>query len=148
MTCVLKEMSILNADNEIDVRSMKIKLNEYNQPSEWFKNRSEDIIDNCFEMDNNLPANIEDQSIFTREIGKKLTYGRTYVHTFAQIKHFLKCYKDYHKKLCMDQDTKKNIESNYGPLEEILEHTGLTQYQLFTAFVQLSAVEGNDYFGF
>merc|ERR1740124_803688 len=41
MTCVLREMNCLNAENEIDVRAMKKDAEQYNMPSEWFKNRYE-----------------------------------------------------------------------------------------------------------
>jgi len=136
MTCVLKEMGMLNADNEIDVRSLKIKLNEYDLPSEWFKIKFEDLIDNCYEVANNLPKSINEQSIITGDFGTV---------NLGQVKKFMKCYKECHMKLCMDQDTKKNIESNYGPLEEILEQTGWTEYQLLTAFRQLITKEENEY---
>merc|ERR1712115_576754 len=37
MTCVLREMNCLNAENEIDVRAMKKDAEQYNMPSVWFK---------------------------------------------------------------------------------------------------------------
>merc|ERR1712123_515199 len=45
MTCVLREMNCLNAENEIDVRAIKKDAEQYNMPSEWFKNRYEEILD-------------------------------------------------------------------------------------------------------
>ena len=137
MTCVLKEMKMINAENKIDVRGMKVKLNEYNLPSEWFKNRFEELIDNCFEMATNLRATIEEKSIVSGDFGEV---------NVGQIKTFLKCYKECHKKLCMNQDTKKKIEDDYEPLQEILEQTGWTKHQLFPAFVQLLSRDGMDYF--
>jgi len=129
LTCILKELGMINADNEIDVSSMKNKLKEYDIPTDWFKNRFEDLIDVCYEMANNLPENIADQY--------PTTYGRTYVHTFGQIKQFLKCYHAHHVRLCMDQDCKEKIESNYGPLTDIMDQTQLTEQQLFRAFRQI-----------
>jgi len=120
---------MINADNEIDVPSMKNKLNEYDIPTDWFKKRFEDLIDVCYEMANNLPENIADQY--------PTTYGRTYIHTFGQIKQFLKCYHAHHVRLCMDQDCKEKIESNYGPLTDIMDQTQLTEQQLFRAFRQI-----------
>merc|ERR1711936_1527381 len=61
LTCILKEIGMINTDNEIDVPSMKNKLNEYDIPTDWFKKRFEDLIDVCYEMANNLPENIADQ---------------------------------------------------------------------------------------
>lgn len=138
MTCVLKEMGMLNAENEIDVPSMKQKLSEYSLPSKWFKNKFEELIDNCYEMATNLPAAINEQSIVSGDLGKV---------NVGQVKHFLKCYKECHQKICMNQDTKKKIESNYGPLEDILEQTGWTEHQFFPAFMQLTN-EGNEYTGY
>merc|ERR1712179_159287 len=37
-TCVMKELNVLNEQNQIDVRGMKKQLEKYNMPSEWFKN--------------------------------------------------------------------------------------------------------------
>merc|ERR1711915_1038520 len=41
--------------------------------------------------------------------------------------------KQYKMKLCMYQDTKKKIEANFGPLEELLEgfNNQLTEEQVF-----------------
>merc|ERR1712050_457533 len=50
MTCVLREMNCLNAENEIDVRAMKKDAEQYNMPSVWFKNRYEEILDTCHEV--------------------------------------------------------------------------------------------------
>jgi len=50
MTCVLKEMNCMNAENEIDVRAMKKDAEQYSMPSVWFKNRYEEILDTCYEV--------------------------------------------------------------------------------------------------
>jgi len=139
MTCVLQECGMLNAENELDVRSMKQKLNAYILPSEWFKNKFENLIDNCYEMATNLPASIEEENVVSGEFGQV---------NVGQIKHFLKCYKDEHRKLCMNQDTKKKIEDNYGPVADILEQTNWTEHQLFTAFMYLLSKDDNEYFGY
>merc|ERR1711892_847619 len=47
MTCVLREMNCLNAENEIDIRAMKQDIEQFNMPSAWFKNRYEEILDVC-----------------------------------------------------------------------------------------------------
>merc|ERR1719341_1126738 len=39
MTCVLREMGVLNADNEIDFESEKRTLEKFDFPDQWFKNR-------------------------------------------------------------------------------------------------------------
>merc|ERR1712051_784181 len=51
----------------------------------------------------------------------------------GKIKSFMNCCKSAKMKLCMYQDTKKKIEANFGPLEELLEgfNNQLTEEQVF-----------------
>merc|ERR1712130_184802 len=41
MTCVMRELNVLDASNNIDVQAMKRDIQKYNMPSEWFKNKYE-----------------------------------------------------------------------------------------------------------
>merc|ERR1719411_2450046 len=79
MTCVMRELNVLDASNNIDVQAMKRDIQKYNMPSEWFKNKYEHLLDTCCEK--------------------------------AKMK------------LCMHQDIKKKVESNFGPMEDILQET-------------------------
>merc|ERR1712158_233982 len=79
MTCVMRELNVLDASNNIDVQAMKRDIQKYTMPSEWFKNKYEHLLDTCYEM------------------------AKT--------------------KLCMHQDIKKKVESNFGPMEDILQET-------------------------
>merc|ERR1711892_1444652 len=58
MTCVLREMNCLNAENEIDIRAMKQDIEQFNMPSAWFKNRYEEILDVCHEVATSLPEKL------------------------------------------------------------------------------------------
>merc|ERR1712013_873183 len=71
MTCVLKEMNCLNAENEIDVRAMKKDSEQYNMPSVWFKNRYEEILDTCYEVATNLPEKLNKQEIISGELNRQ-----------------------------------------------------------------------------
>jgi len=137
MTCVLKEVGMLNVENQIDTQRMKQKLAEYNLPSEWFKNRFEELIDNCYEIATNLPANFMEENVVSGEFGEV---------NVGQVKYFLRCYGGQHEKLCMDQDTRNKIEENYGPVEDMLEQTGWTEYQLLNAFRYMITQELNEFF--
>jgi len=130
MTCVLREMNVLNAENEIDVRAMKKDAEQYNMPSAWFKNRYEEIVDTCYEVATNLPAKLDEQEIVKGEFGS-VNMGR--------VKSFMGCCKTAKQKLCMNQDIKNKIETNFGPVEEILESFKyqITENQLFTHVNQL-----------
>jgi len=137
MTCVMKHMGCLNNENEIDLLGMKAKMEQYTMPSPWFSQKYDEILDTCYEMANNLPVDIEEQSEVTGE-----TFGSI---KLAKIKTFSKCLRDAEFKLCMNHDIKKKIESNFGPLEEILEQTQLTEYQLFPLVIQLLHGEEMEY---
>merc|ERR1712115_605712 len=86
MTCVMKELNVLDASNNIDVQAMKRDIQKYTMPSEWFKN---------------------------------------------------KCTEKAKTKLCMHQDIKKKVESNFGPMEDILQETQLTEHEFFALVMQL-----------
>merc|ERR1712117_623633 len=50
---------------------------------------------------------------------------------------FLKCEERGEMKLCMNQDIKTKVESNFGPMEEILQQTQLTEAEFFPLVMQL-----------
>merc|ERR1711992_387125 len=58
MSCVMKELNVLDASNNIDIQAMKRDIQKYTMPSEWFKNKYEHLLDTCYEMATNLPADI------------------------------------------------------------------------------------------
>merc|ERR1739844_787622 len=138
MTCVLKETNCLNAENEIDVRAMKKDSEQYNMPSVWFKNRYEEILDTCHEVATNLPEKLNKQEIVSGEFGTV---------NMGQIKSFMSCCKNAKQKLCMNQDIKNKIESNFGPVDEILESFNyqITEDQLFTQVNQLLQGSEDEY---
>lgn len=139
MTCVLKEMGCLNHNNEIDLQGMKDEIKQYAMPSPWFAQRYEQTIDVCYEMANNLPNQIEDHAEVTGD-----NFGTI---NLAKVKTFMKCCNKAETKLCMNYDIKKKIESNFGPLDEILEQTQLTEYQLFPLVIQLLYGDEMEYVG-
>merc|ERR1712020_474344 len=99
MTCVMRELNVLDASNNIDVQAMKRDIQKYTMPSEWFKNKYEHLLDTCCEK--------------------------------AKMK------------LCMHQDIKKKVESNFGPMEDILQETQLTEHEFFPLVMQL--LHGKEY---
>jgi len=138
MTCVLKEMNCMNAENEIDVRAMKKDAEQYNMPSVWFKNRYEEILDTCHEVATNLPGKLDEQEIVTGEFGT-VNMGR--------VKSFMSCCQTSKQKLCMNQDIKNKIEENFGPVDEILDSFKyqITEDQLFTQVNQLLQGSEDEY---
>merc|ERR1712123_281707 len=138
MTCVLRETKVLNKDNEIDIKSLKQSMQQYTLPSPWFKNRFEELIDICHETAVNIPADISDEHNIEGQFGSV---------NLAHVKTFMKCCKEGKQKLCMNQDTKNKIESNFGPIKDILEQTKLTEYQLFPLVQQMLQGEESEYLG-
>jgi len=129
MTCVLKEMNYIDANNKLDIRAMKRDMEQYTMPSPWFAQRYEELIDTCYDMATNLPTEIEENAVVTGE-----GFGEV---NLAEIKSFKKCCAKAETRLCMNHDIKKKIETNFGPLEDILAQTKLTEYQIFPLVIQL-----------
>merc|ERR1712210_247739 len=88
----------LDASNNIDVQAMKRDTQKYTMPSEWFKNKYEHLLDTCYEMATNLPAEIAENSVITGE-----TFGTV---KLGEVKMFSKCCEKAKMKLCMHQDIK------------------------------------------
>merc|ERR1712227_522070 len=126
MTCVLRELNVIDSRNNIDIAAMKADAqNKYKMPSEWFKEKYFTILDSCYEVAENLPAdldnmfNVPNQDSALKNVGK--------------IKSFMSCCKSAKMELCMNQDTKKKIETNFGPVEELLSsfNNQINEEQLF-----------------
>merc|ERR1711944_339292 len=55
------------------------------------------------------------------------------------------CSEKAKTKLCMHQDIKKKVESNFGPMEDILQETQLTEHEFFPLVMQLLHGKEMDY---
>jgi len=121
MTCVLREMNVLDTRNKIDVAAMKADSQNYKMPSEWFKQEYFSILDNCYEVAENQPAELDNM------------FNMPGMQHMGKVKSFLTCKKSAKMRLCMNQDTKKKIETNFGPVEELLQsfNNQINEEQLF-----------------
>merc|ERR1711936_407599 len=128
MTCVLRETNVIDASNNIDMQAMKRDMQQYTMPSPWFGQKYEQMLDTCYEMATNLPAEIADNSVVSGSFGTV---------KLGEIKMFEKCTMKGEMKLCMNQDIKNKVESNFGPMEELLEQTQLTEHEFFPLVMQL-----------
>merc|ERR1719330_2153465 len=84
MTCVLREMNVLNSRNNIDIAAMKADTENYNMPSQWFKQKYFSILDNCYEVAENQPAELD--NMFN-------VNGNNELRNMGKIKSFLTCCK-------------------------------------------------------
>jgi len=125
MTCVLRELNVIDYNNNIDVNAIKEDSKQYKMPSQWFQDKYEGILDSCHQVAENLPARLQEEYVPKNYNGPLKNLGK--------IKSFMNCCKSAKMKLCMYQDTKKKIEANFGPLEELLEgfNNQLTEEQVF-----------------
>merc|ERR1719239_951556 len=83
--------------------SMRFKraAEKYTMPSECFKTKYEHLLDTCYEMATNLPAEIAENSVVTGE-----TFGTV---KLGEVKMFTKCCEKAKTKLCMHQDIKNKV---------------------------------------
>merc|ERR1712048_1069703 len=136
MTCVLREMKVIDQNNNIDVTAMKKDAEQYKLPSAWFGERYEEILDSCYEVAENLPASLQDKVLPNNYNGPMRNLGK--------IKSFMNCCKSAKMKLCMYQDTKKKIETNFGPVDQLLAgfNNQITEEQVFYMVNEL--LQGDD----
>jgi len=128
LTCILQEVNVLDSQNEISLPALKKDMEQYNLPSAWFKNHYDELLDTCYEVATTLPAEINQEYAVVGDFGKI---------NMAQIKMFMGCCHKAKAKLCMNYDIKQKIEENFGPLDDILEQSGLTESQLFPLVMNL-----------
>merc|ERR1711993_116038 len=136
MTCVLREMKVIDQNNNIDVTAMKKDAEQYKLPSAWFGERYEEILDSCYQVAENLPASLQDKVLPNNYNGP--------MRNLAKIKSFMTCCKSAKMKLCMYQDTKKKIETNFGPVDQLLDgfNNQITEEQVFYMVNEL--LQGDD----
>jgi len=136
MTCVLKELNVIDHNNNVDLVALKEDSKQYKMPSQWFGDKYEEILEGCHEVSENLPASLQEEYVPSNYNGPMRNLGK--------IKSFMNCCKSAKMKLCMNQDTKKKIEANFGPVEELVEgfNNQLTEDQVFFMVNQL--LEGSE----
>jgi len=136
MTCVLKELNVIDHNNNVDLAALKEDSKQYKMPSQWFGDKYEEILDGCYEVSENLPASLQEKYVPSNYNGPMRNLGK--------IKSFMNCSKSAKMKLCMNQDTKKKIEANFGPVEKLVEgfNNQLTEDQVFFMVNQL--LEGSE----
>merc|ERR1712211_210875 len=81
MTCVMREMGVLNEKNELDFNSQKRALDQFNLPNKWFKNRLLNDMEVCNKMAESLPYDYTQQHNFPGLVN------------LSQVKAYMKCCK-------------------------------------------------------
>merc|ERR1712168_30592 len=136
MTCVLREIGILNQNNELDFNTMKRQMDDYKYTDEWVKERCLDDTDMCLKMAKSLPSEAQQDFNFPGIVNG------------AQVKTFMRCKKYAEMKTCMYKDVKEKLEKNFGSLDKILEQTQLTEDQLFSLVIKLLHGDEMEYYSY
>jgi len=135
MTCVMKEIGILNQQNELDFNTQKRAFEKFNIPNQWLKNRLLDDMELCNKVAESLPVESQKEYNFPGLIN------------MAQVKSYMRCSKYSKMRTCMYKDVKETLEKNFGSLDKIMEQTQLNEDQLFPLVTQLLHGEEMEYFG-
>merc|ERR1712010_28050 len=111
MTCVLREMNVLDTRNKVDITAMKADAENYQMPSQWFKEQYFAILDSCNEVAENQPAELDNM------------YNMPGMQHMGTVKSFMTCTKT----------AKMKLETNFGPVEELLQsfNNQINEEQLF-----------------
>merc|ERR1711931_601778 len=136
MTCVLREIGILNQNDELDFNTMKRQMDDYKYTDEWVKERCLDDTDMCLKMAKSLPSEAQQDFNFPGIVNG------------AQVKTFMRCKKYAEMKTCMYKDVKEKLEKNFGSLDKILEQTQLTEDQLFPLVIKLLHGDEMEYYSY
>jgi len=133
-TCVMKELHVLNDNNELDLPAMKQNLLQFQMPSKWFKEHIVQDYENCYNMAQNVPKAVEHP------------YNYPNGPNMAKVKAFTECCKSAKARTCLYQDVKVKLEKNFGPLQKLLDTTQLNEAQLFPIILQLLYGDELEYF--
>merc|ERR1719266_3008247 len=110
-------MNIINDNHEIDLAAMKQELRQM-ELSEWFQARIEKDMDNCYAVAQNIPVDVQT------------------AYAYPGNPHLAKL-KAAMTQSCVYQDVRDKLEKNFGPLQKLLDTTGLTEQQIFPLVLQL-----------
>jgi len=125
MTCVLRECGILNQQNVLDVRTQKQYFQQFKFENKWLKNRIEKVMELCVDLAKSVPEEYTEEYNYSEHVN------------VGQVHMYMKCIKVHKVKTCMNSDIRDKIQANFGPLDQILEQTQMTEDQLFPLVMNL-----------
>merc|ERR1712107_795469 len=136
MTCVMREIGVLNQQNELDFAAQKRAFEKFTIPDQWLKNRPLSDMELCIKVAKSLPSETRRENSYSGLMNK------------SEVESYMDCCKYSKMRTCMYKDVKETLEKNYGSLDKIMEQTQLNEDQLFPLVTQLLHGEEMDYFGF
>jgi len=122
-TCVLRELRMVDKDMELDLESILDQIRDMNIRDPWLLQHTIEDTRTCYAYAQSLPA----------EIFAEMSLPEQWV----KVKMFKKCIKMAKYQTCMDNDIKKKLEENFGPLQKLVETTGLAEKELLPMAMKL-----------
>merc|ERR1719382_885741 len=125
-SCVLKELDIIDQNENLDVSGMvqSIENGEWGKfEDEWLEKKHIKDCRTCATFAETIP-----KSVFA-----ECAYGEKW----GKIMMFFQCEKESKYKTCMNHDMKLKLEKSFGSLEDLEEKTGLPEYQLLPMTMKL-----------
>jgi len=122
-TCVLQNLKMVDKNMELDLEAMLDNIKEMNIRDPWLLEQTIEDCRTCYAYAQNLPRRLFDQMTLPEQ--------------WVKVKMFKKCSKMAKYQTCMDNDIKKKLEENFGPLQKLVETTGLAEKELLPMAMRL-----------
>lgn len=122
-TCVLRELRMVDKNMELDLEAMLDNIKDMNIRDPWLLEQTIEDCRTCYAYAQNLPRRLFDQMTLPEQ--------------WVKVKMFKKCSKMAKYQTCMDNDIKKKLEENFGPLQKLVETTGLAEKELLPMAMRL-----------
>merc|ERR1711976_691172 len=122
-TCVLRELKMVDKNMELDLQSMLDNIKDMNIRDPWLLEQTIEDCRTCYAYAQGLPRRLFDQMTLPEQ--------------WVKVKMFKKCSKMAKYQTCMDNDIKKKLEENFGPLQKLVETTGLAEKELLPMAMRL-----------
>merc|ERR1712107_66107 len=97
MTCVMREIGVLNQQNELDFAAQKRAFEKFNIPNQWLKNRLLNDMELCNKVADSLPSESQKEYNFPGLIN------------MSQVNSYLNCCKYSKMRTCMYKDVKDTL---------------------------------------
>jgi len=122
-TCVLRELKMVDKNMELDLEAMLENIRDMNIRDPWLLEQTIEDCRTCYAYAQGLPRRLFDQMQLPEQ--------------WVKVKMFKKCSKMAKYQTCMDNDIKKKLEENFGPLQKLVETTGLAEKELLPMAMRL-----------
>merc|ERR1712045_988951 len=91
------------------------------QLNDRLKEKLEHVMEEHVSEMSNMTCVLREMNVLNRLNNMFNVNGNNELRNMGKIKSFLTCCKGAKMRLCMNNDTKKKIEANFGPVEELLQ---------------------------